>query len=144
MDTLARKELRGILLPGLRKDGQVAAVDHLKPLVAACPHESPEMRVEFGRTARDVECLDHAAPGHERDHARDGFRAHDLGPERPGIDVAVVTGLIAAFADIDLKCCGHPALEREPVGFEDCGKSRAGGFEYGTHDGGECWSTLSV
>ena len=67
-----------VLLARHLQDGQVAAVDHPHAHVARRADQSPEMRIELGRAAGDVEGRD-APPREEGEHHVDRLARHFLG-----------------------------------------------------------------
>jgi hypothetical protein len=67
--------------------------------------------MELGRAAGDVERGDGALPEHLQ-HEIDGAGIHRLGAVRPGVDVAMEAGLVAAVAEVDLKRGQPPAPDR--------------------------------
>ena len=73
------------------------------------------MRIELWRAAGKVEDRDLARPHDLDDHARD-FPIHDLLPRRPGIDMTVLTGLVASIAEIDLQRFQFTTVQPRKIG----------------------------
>jgi len=110
-DLLGGEEGGEVFLARLRQDGEIASVHDAQAACTRAAHQSPEVRIEFGRPAGDVERADGAAVEHGEHEVGDVAR-HFLGAVRPGIDVAVHAALIAAVADIHLQRVETSALER--------------------------------
>ena len=95
------QEFGQVFLPRLLQDGEVASIHHLDAAPARAGHQAAEIRIELGRAAGDVERRD--APARDKiEHDIGDLGRHFFGAVRPGIDVAMETGLVAAIADIDL------------------------------------------
>src|SRR6266705_2362781 len=113
LDTLGGEELREILLAGLFENGEIASVDHVSAERAGAPDELPEMRIQLGCAAGDVERAD--ARGLEvAQHGVHRLPVHLLGARGTRVDVAVHAGLVALVAEVDLKRFqALPCAERE-------------------------------
>ncbi len=59
------------------------------------------MRIEFGRAAGDVNNWN-IGLRQPIEYSRHRLACHHFAASRPGVDVAMDTGLIALFADVDL------------------------------------------
>ena len=55
LDSLLRQKVGQILLPGLEEDREIAPVDHPNAGLARSTNQAPEMRIQFGRTAGEIE-----------------------------------------------------------------------------------------
>ena len=113
LDVVHREEIGEILHSRLEEHRQVTAVDHVTAELLRFDHQAPEVRVQLRRAAGQVDGRDARTRTEQvEDAGRDGL-AHDLGPRRTGLDVAVVARLIAALADVP----GTPE-RAEPVAYE--------------------------
>jgi len=112
VDPLGGQKLGQIFLPGLEQDGQVAPIDHAPSERPRGLDQEAEVWIELGRATRDVDHLDHRAGLDEGDHALGDRALHHLGAPRAGVDVAMVAGLVAALAHVDLKRGGRARLQR--------------------------------
>ena len=80
----------------------MAAVDHVAPQCAGTLDDIAEVLVHLGRAARDVERLDTRAGRQQLEHAFGAAAIHHLRALRSRLDVAVMTGEVAAPADVEL------------------------------------------
>ena len=110
-DPMVGQKLGQGVLSRLRKNREIAAIDHSNPLIPGATHQGTEVRVKFGSPAGEVQTTDRSTLQHGRNQ-RHQLRAHHFGPGGTGIDVAVAAALIAAIAEIHLKGGESPALQR--------------------------------
>ena len=115
LDTLLGEEVGEILLPRLLEDRQVATVHHVHAQSAGPRHEHPEMRVQFGCAARDVESR-HARSLQECENLVDRLPGHLLGAAGTGIHVAMHAGLVALVAQVHLQSFKSAAAYRGKIG----------------------------
>ena len=101
-DAFARQKFGKILLARLLQDCEVAAIHHFDAEFACLAHQPPEMRIEFGRSAGDVERRYLLTAKKVQDQVGDRT-GHFFGSVGPGIDVTMDAGLVAAIADVDLQ-----------------------------------------
>ena len=69
------------------------------------PDDVTELRVQLRSATGDVD-RGNRAPLEESQARVQDFRRHDLGPIRAGVDVAMMAGLVAALADVELQHTG--------------------------------------
>ena len=113
------------LVAAFKQNGEIAAIDNgfdvghfAKPL-----DQIPEVWNHLRRAACEVHRVDVRAfePGEDTVKS---VAVDDFFPIRTCVYMAVNTGEIAAFADVDLKDLGAPAAERQTVIAQNPGKSR--------------------
>src|SRR3989344_1865828 len=92
--TARRVPGRQVFLFGLQQYGEIAACRDLAALREKTVHEAAEVGIDFRRAAGDVRLADMMVRA-PVENARNGLPGHDLGAFRAGIDVAMMTGLIA-------------------------------------------------
>eukprot|EP00754_Rhynchopus_humris_P001735 Rhum_TRINITY_DN10995_c0_g2::Rhum_TRINITY_DN10995_c0_g2_i1::g.41701::m.41701 len=103
LDAVLCEEGRRVLVPLQRQHRQVAPVDHLDALRTRTLRQLPEVRVQLGRAARDVQGLDGAALLDQRQHPVHRRLVHVLRhAQRARLDVTVVARLVAQQADVHL------------------------------------------
>lgn len=73
------------------------------------------MWVEFRRAAGQIDSREPAGAQHFQGEL-DGGAVHHFGTARPGVDVAVHTGLVAPIAKVDLQRFQAPTPNRREVG----------------------------
>ena len=112
LDLVRREELRQLLHPRLEEHGQVAAVDHVPAERPRLAHQLLEVRVQLWRATCEVDDRHVGARGEELEHTAGHGLAHDLGPRRACLHVAVVAGLVAALADVHLERRDLAAAQR--------------------------------
>ena len=101
-DALARQKMGQILLAGLRKDGEVAAIDHLDTQPASRHHQLPELGMELGRPTGEIQAGE--APGCQHLwNQPEGIPIHRFGAGGSRIHMAVAAGLVAAVAEVHLQ-----------------------------------------
>ena len=83
-------------------NGEVAAVDDPHAQRARLLHQHAKPRVQFRRTAGQIQRGD-AARAQDLDNQRHRGLVHHLGSIRPGVDVAVQAGLIAPVTQVHLQ-----------------------------------------
>src|SRR5712692_5114422 len=111
LDALRGEELGESFLPGLLHDGEVAAVDDVRALLARAQHEIAKMGIQLRRAAGDVEYF-YSGDLEKDQHIGDRLARHQLGALRAGVDVAVHAALVALVAEIDLQRFQARAPER--------------------------------
>ena len=123
---LIRQKLRQVLLPRLGKNGQVAAVDHRHAQRPRRVHQTPEVHIEFWRAAGQVQRFQAPLAQHLQDqiHRR---TVHRLSTGRPRVDMAVQAALVAAVAQVDLKCVQATSAQRREISLRKQGQGRVHG-----------------
>jgi len=115
LDALLGQELGQVFLARFEQDRQVAAVDHLQAERARARRQAPEVWVQLGCAAGDVEGLRLARTQH-LEHQIDQVSAHLLGAVGAGVDMAVQATLVAAVADVDLQRLEAAPAQRREIG----------------------------
>ena len=99
---MACQEAGQILLTGLRKDGEIAAIDHLDPQPPGRHHQLPELGMELRRPTGEIQAAEAPGGQHLRNQGQ-GVSIHRFGAGGPRIHMAVAAGLIAAVAEVHLQ-----------------------------------------
>src|SRR5258708_2040060 len=89
-------------MAGPFEDREIASVDYVRAQRAAALDELPEMRIQLGRAAGDVERAD-ARSLEVAQHRVHRLPVHLLGARGTRVDVAVHAGLVAFVAEVDLE-----------------------------------------
>jgi len=110
------KKPGGVLLARDKYCCQVAAVNYMAAHLSRRPDEVPEVRVEFRRSASDVQSPDAGVSLQRLDDMFGSLARHFLGAVRPGIHMAVLASLVASLADVDLKRIDAIRMEGEEPG----------------------------
>src|SRR5579883_1508621 len=103
VDLLLTKKVEKVFLPGLEKNREIASIDDPLPEAPALRHQHSEIRIQFGRAARNINRVHLGCVAQQRDHPLRRLARHTLGPLRPCIHMAVMTGLITNLAHIHLQ-----------------------------------------
>ena len=97
------KKFAEVLLPVLKKHSQVAPVNDVTAQALRLFHKPAKIRIQLGRAASDVHGGDAGAGSEKFDHTASDAGQHDFRAFGTGVHVAVMAGLIAKFADVDLQ-----------------------------------------
>jgi hypothetical protein len=97
-----RQQCGNVGVVGEQDGGQVAAVHDARAGRGAALHQLAEVGMQLGRAAGDVEAR-RARAREQRQAALDHVARHDLLPVGSRVDVAVMAGLVAPLAEVDLQ-----------------------------------------
>ena len=114
LDAVGRQKIGQIVLPRFGEDRQVAAVDDLHAQRPRALHQPPEVRVQLGRAAGQIQGCDAPLVQHLQ-HQIDRFAVHRFAAVRPGTDMAMDAALVAAVAEVDLQGVEPSALDRREI-----------------------------
>jgi len=88
---------------GLDQDGEIAPIKYVPSLLAGLSDQPAEMGIQLRRSTGYVHHLYRWASGQQFHDSFGHLAGHDFGPFGPRIDVAVMAGLVAQLADVDLQ-----------------------------------------
>ena len=106
---------RQIFEAGLLQYGQVAAVDHAQSARARGNDQAPEIAVQLGSAAGEIDGGDLGAGGEEIDNRVDGLGRHLFRATWSRIHVTVHTALVAAVAKVQLQRLDGAALQAREI-----------------------------
>ena len=116
------EKLAQSILAGFGKNGQIAAIDDPRSGGCRRDHQAPEIRIQFGRSAGQVD-HSNSARTHDLDHQRGGCGVHLFLARRTRVHMAVLTRLVAAVAEIDLQCFQNATTQLRKIGIAKKRKS---------------------
>ena len=99
---MVREESRQVFVARLQQNGEVATVNHVHPQRPRTCHQVAKQRVHLWRAAGQIQRL-HALSLQHLQHKIDVGVIHHLGAVGARVHVAVLAGLVAFVAQIDLQ-----------------------------------------
>jgi hypothetical protein len=112
LDLMLRQEFRQLVHSRLEQHGKIAPINHVAPLPARLSDQPAEVRIQFWRSSGNVNHFDCRALA-EQFHGSPSYLAgHDFRPLGSGVHMAVMAGLVAQLAHVDLQCARFFAKER--------------------------------
>ena len=111
MHTVRRVKIRQPCKTGFLGDGQVAAHHHCFSQGRDPFHQLPEMGIHLRRAAGEVHHF-HGRMGRQFDHPPHHRGFHDFRALGPGLHMAMLAGLVAQLAHVDLQHRGGASFQR--------------------------------
>ena len=96
------KEAGEVFVPGLGKDGQIAAIDHLQVGGTCMAYDVAESWMHLRSAAGQVQGADRMGIDH-REQRLDDLVGHRLGAGGAGVDMAMQTPLVAQVRQVYLQ-----------------------------------------
>ena len=125
LDLVVSQKFHEIRLGREQQYGQITAIHHMSAKPAGLFDKPAEVGVQLRCAACDIDC-GNVRLGQSLHTVLRRFQGHGLGTIRAGIHMAVATGLIAQFADVDLKDGDAGRLERKQIGLSEAKVKRWG------------------
>jgi hypothetical protein len=102
LDLISLEETRQIVLPRLKDDREIASIHDMAAKLDTALHEIIEMRVELGRSPRDIH-RGNIGPFQETQYRIHRLQGHHFLPRWPRLHMAVQACLVAVLAHVDLQ-----------------------------------------